>query len=82
MTMSPVMTPDTSKTTIRGSAISHADLRLPGPEEFRLVTLMTLPPRPPMASLPKPSAPGKAGKALADDEIIKTKKSGKISGKK
>jgi len=42
---------------------------------------MTLPPRPPTVSLPKPSALGKAGKALAEDEIIKAKQGDKIFGK-
>jgi hypothetical protein len=35
----------------------------------------------PTVSLPKPSAQGKAGKAPAEDEIIKTKRGDKISGK-
>src|SRR5690606_29395811 len=55
-----VIVPDTSNTMILAPAAAIAARKLPVPESFRLVTLMTLPPRPPVASLPKPSAPGKA----------------------
>src|SRR3546814_19188874 len=65
---SPVkrMTPPTVNTQVRGPFASLQARSKPGPESFRLLTLMTAPPRPPCASRPKPSAPGKAsGAALA-----------------
>jgi hypothetical protein len=61
--------PATSNTTVRGPSASTAARRDPGPESSRLVTLITAPPRPPVANRPAPSAPGKArtsrGAALA-----------------
>ena len=35
--------------------------KLPGPLSLRLVTSITRPPRPPVANMPPPQAPGKAG---------------------
>src|SRR5688500_7961784 len=76
--MSPRMTPLTSKTTIRGPSAAQASARLPGPDAFRLVTLMTLPPRPPLLIAPQPSAPGKAlsepasGAASAESPFAET----------
>ncbi|MNY05843.1 hypothetical protein D3C86_1385740 [compost metagenome] len=52
--------PDTSKTITLAPVSAIAALRLPVPESFRLVTLITLPPRPPVANFPYPSAPGNA----------------------
>src|SRR3546814_4355980 len=65
---SPVkrMTPPTVNTQVRGPFASMQARSEPGPESFRLLTLMTAPPRPPCALRPKPSAPGKAsGAAVA-----------------
>src|SRR3546814_5692408 len=58
---SPVkrMTPPTVNTQVRGPFASMQARSEPGPESFRLLTLMTAPPRPPCALRPKPSAPGK-----------------------
>ncbi|MNE71514.1 hypothetical protein D3C80_1673940 [compost metagenome] len=58
--------PEISNTTILGPVASIAALKLPVPASLRLVTLITLPPLPPVVFLPKPSAPGKAS---ADSEI-------------
>jgi hypothetical protein len=57
--------PDTSKITTLGPEASQAARRLPGPLSFRLVTLITLPPRPAGVSEPNPSAPGKTGMPAA-----------------
>src|SRR5262245_29257766 len=57
--------PLTRKTTMRGPSVSHASRRLPGPESLRFVTKRTRPPRPPGVLVPKPSAPGNAGKSDA-----------------
>jgi hypothetical protein len=54
------MVPETAKTTIRGFFASTASRKLPGPASLRLDTIITSPPRPPVANFPKPSAPGKA----------------------
>src|SRR3546814_12319016 len=65
---SPVkrMTPPTVNTQVRGPFASMQARSEPGPESFRLLTLMTAPPRPPCALRPKPSAPGQAsGAAVA-----------------
>src|SRR3546814_18251114 len=60
------MTPPTVNTQVRGPFASMQARSEPGPESFRLLTLMTAPPRPPCALRPKPSAPGKAsGAAVA-----------------
>jgi hypothetical protein len=58
--------PETVKITTLGPDAVTASLKLSGPESFRLVTLITLPPLPPTLFAPKPSAPGKAGRAEAD----------------
>ena len=55
------MVPETRNTTMRGPLLAQAWRRLPGPESFRFVTVITLPPLPPRVSAPCPSAPGKAG---------------------
>ena len=60
-----LITPLTSKTTIRGPAAAHASCSEPGPSGLRFVTIITLPPRPPGASHPQPSAPGNAGKGFS-----------------
>ena len=57
------MVPSTSKTMVRAPVVVSAARSEPTPESFRFVTLMTLPPRPPLAHIPNPSAPGKAGVA-------------------
>src|SRR5690606_20091726 len=54
------MVPDTSNTIIRAPDALIAARKLPSPASFRLVTLITFPPRPPVTFCPKPSAPGKA----------------------
>src|SRR5512135_1664590 len=64
------MMPEMSKTTVRGPLASHAARKLPGPELFRLVTCKTAPPRPPTATAPQPSAPGKEGTATAEFIIV------------
>ncbi|MNL14813.1 hypothetical protein D3C87_1357710 [compost metagenome] len=46
------MFPDTSKTIILAPVASIAALKLPTPASLRLVTLITLPPRPPEAAFP------------------------------
>src|SRR5262249_12568547 len=56
-----VINPETRKITILGPSASQAARKLPAPESFRLVTKMTLPPRPPGVVAPNPSAPGNAG---------------------
>ena len=56
-----VISPPTRKITMRGPLAMQASRKLPGPASFRLVTKMTLPPRPPTAMAPKPSASGNAG---------------------
>ena len=61
-----VMFPEMSNTTVRGPDCSTAQRRLPSPESLRFVTCRTLPPRPPFAKAPNPSAPGKASKSSAD----------------
>jgi hypothetical protein len=60
ITTSPRIMPEISKTTIRRPGLWQAALRLPGPEDFRFVTLITFPPRPPGVVAPNPSAPGNA----------------------
>ena len=52
--------PDTRNTIVLAPFARIAALKLPGPLSFKLVTSITFPPRPPVTSLPKPSAPGKA----------------------
>src|SRR5678810_155739 len=53
--------PATLNTIILAPPCSQAQRKLPGPLSFRLVTTITLPPRPPKLYLPPPSAPGNAG---------------------
>jgi hypothetical protein len=60
-----LITPLTSKTTIRGPAAAQASCNEPGPSGLRLVTIMTLPPRPPGVSQPQPSAPGNTGNGFS-----------------
>jgi hypothetical protein len=60
-----LIVPPTRNTTVRGPSASHAARSVPGPESARLVTSTTRPPRPPLAFVPNPSAPGKAGTAAA-----------------
>src|SRR5262245_6269109 len=55
-----VIVPLTRNTHVRGPEASIALRRLPGPESSRFVTSITLPPRPPTALAPNPSAVGKA----------------------
>src|SRR5574343_628203 len=52
--------PLTANTMVRGPVSSSAACSEPGPLALRLVTVMTRPPRPPVACAPKPAAPGKA----------------------
>src|SRR5687767_177224 len=52
--------PLTVNTIVRGPDCPRQYRRLPAPLSLRLVTLHTLPPRPPEANCPKPSALGKA----------------------
>src|SRR4051794_13951235 len=61
-----VIVPPIRNTTILGPLASTAALKLPTPESLRVVTSMTLPPRPPTLLAPKPSAPGNAGRKLVD----------------
>src|SRR5689334_6747879 len=56
-----LIVPETRKTMVRGPEAVTAARRLPGPASLRFVTAMTLPPRPPVAMAPYPSAPGKEG---------------------
>jgi len=65
MVMLPRMTPLTAKTTIRGPLAAQASWRLPGPDGFSVVTLITRPPWRPRAVAPKPSARGKAASGSA-----------------
>ena len=67
------MTPATSNTTILFGLLT-ASLKEPGPELFKLVTWYTVPDLPPVANLPKPSAPGKAGNCAIDVVEEKTVK--------
>ena len=61
MVMLPRMTPLTEKTTIRGPLAAQASCRLPGPEGFSVVTLMTLA----LARLERaPGVPATRGRAL------------------
>ena len=54
--------PLTLNTTVLGPLkFSQAYLKLPDPESFKLVTSYIIPPLPPVAYAPAPSAPGKAG---------------------
>src|SRR5262245_56287575 len=55
-----VIVPPTANTQVRGPVFSMQARRLPVPASLRLVTLMTVPPRPPTALAPKPSALGNA----------------------
>src|SRR3954454_14016847 len=55
------MTPDTVNTQVRGPVAVTQARSDPGPESFRFVTLMTVPPRPPFDVAPPPCAPGNAG---------------------
>src|ERR1700753_15152 len=57
----PVIRPDTRNTQVRGPDASRHARKLPLPESFRVVTSITMPPRPPTDSAPPPSAPGNAG---------------------
>jgi hypothetical protein len=50
-----------ARTTMRGPGASIAARKLPGPLSLRLVTAITLPPRPPVVNMPPPHAPGNAG---------------------
>src|SRR5262245_17991670 len=50
--------PPTVKRHVRGPVFSMQARKLPVPRSFRLVTLITLPPRPPRLLAPKPSAVG------------------------
>ena len=55
--------PEIAKTTVVASFSEHcfnAHRKDPSPSSSVLVTITTLPPRPPVAFLPKPSAVGKA----------------------
>src|SRR5688572_1801436 len=65
--MSPArsITPETRKTMIRRWVLIIAARNEPGPDPLRLVTTSTTPPRPPVVSVPKPCAPGNAGRACA-----------------
>src|ERR1043165_2051603 len=56
------MMPDTSNTTMRLDWLT-ASASEPGPSRLRFVTWTTVPPRPPVAHMPAPSAPGNAGVA-------------------
>ena len=58
---SNLIIPETLKTMIRAPPVSQASRKEPGPRSFKLVTVITLPPRPPKLYMPPPSAPGKAG---------------------
>ena len=58
---SNLIIPETLKTMIRAPPVSQASRKEPGPRSFKLVTVITLPPRPPKLYIPPPSAPGKAG---------------------
>ena len=58
--LSPIV-PATRKTMIRAPLAFTASRREPGPESFRFVTSITLPPLPPVVCAPNPAAPGKAG---------------------
>lgn len=58
---SSFMIPATRNMTIRGPLASAAALKLPFPLSLRFVTSITRPPRPPVANMPPPQAPGKAG---------------------
>jgi hypothetical protein len=63
LTSSPdcqTIVPLISNTTVLTPVASIAALSEPVPASFRFVTLMTLPPRPPLAALPNPSALGNA----------------------
>ena len=55
------MIPATLNTIMRAPPVSQASRKEPGPRSFRLVTVITLPPRPPKLYIPPPSAPGNAG---------------------
>lgn len=57
------ITPDTRKTMIRGQVDNIAARNEPGPDPLSVVTTITTPPRPPVVSVPKPCAPGNAGRA-------------------
>src|ERR1041384_276539 len=60
------MVPEVVKTIVRGPLAERMPSRNePGPESLRLVTSYTSPPRPPLASRPNPSAPGKAGTSFS-----------------
>src|SRR5688572_24720520 len=69
-----VIVPPTRNTQMRGPWDSTQARRLPGPLSLRLVTSITVPPRPPKLCAPNPSAPGKATTgAAAETEVGKTK---------
>jgi hypothetical protein len=57
------ITPDTSKTQVRGTSASMHALSEPDPLALILVTLKTVPPRPAFVSMPNPAAPGITGSA-------------------
>ena len=60
------MVPDTSKMQTRGPSVSDTQaLSEPEPLALRLVTRITLPPRPAVVSIPNPAAPGMTGRAFA-----------------
>lgn len=52
--------PPTRKTQVRGPEACTQARSEPVPESLRLVTSITLPPRPPVAAAPPPCAPGNA----------------------
>ena len=72
------MMPATSNTIVLAPLWFMASLREPVPLSFRLVTCMTLPPRPPVVYIPPPSAPGKA-RAPRDDSCSGIRKRAYIS---
>jgi hypothetical protein len=53
------ITPLTAKTMVRAPGVSNAAWSEPSPLGASVVTVSTCPPRPPLATAPNPSAPGK-----------------------
>lgn len=74
----PSMTPLTAKTTVVGPDRSTQACRLPTPSRACVVTVHTLPPRPPLATAPNPSAPGNDG-IVGSNEIFVTPSFGGIA---
>ena len=69
------MMPATLNTIVLAPPCSHAQRKLPGPSSFKLVTTITLPPRPPKLNLPPPSAPGNAGISACGKSVGRLAKS-------